>query len=135
MRHSLSKDTGFKRRNSSTPYISLQRLPMFAPWRSHNPERITKSHITGKSFIIINSHYKVKPGAVSYNFMFSCKIMLHSVDKIHCTMKQGQEEPVQKVFLCEFVEKVGTRAKRVIMTCSETSFLFRLGQKCLLSLK
>ena len=26
---------------------------MFAPWRSHNPERITKSHITGKSFIAV----------------------------------------------------------------------------------
>ena len=24
---------------------------MFAPWRSHNPVRITKSSITGKSFI------------------------------------------------------------------------------------
>ena len=24
---------------------------MFAPWQSHSPVRITKSHITGKSFI------------------------------------------------------------------------------------
>ena len=26
---------------------------MFAPWRSHNPVRITKSPITGKSFIAV----------------------------------------------------------------------------------
>ena len=36
----------------SLPYISLQRFAMFAPWRSHNPVRITKSPITGKSFIV-----------------------------------------------------------------------------------
>ena len=41
MRHSMSKDTALKRRNSSTPYISLQRLAMFAPWRSQNPLRKT----------------------------------------------------------------------------------------------
>ena len=32
-------------------YISLWRFAMFAPWPSHNPVRITKSPITGKSFI------------------------------------------------------------------------------------
>ena len=26
---------------------------MFAPWRSYNPVLITKSHITGKSFIVV----------------------------------------------------------------------------------
>ena len=32
-------------------YISLWRFAMFAPWPSHNPVRITKSPIAGKSFI------------------------------------------------------------------------------------
>ena len=47
----------FQWRNNSTPYISLYLLAMIALWRSHIPVRITKSPITGKSFVTSLSEF------------------------------------------------------------------------------
>ena len=45
-------------------------LALFAPWRSHKPVRITKSPITGKSFIA--------PGQIYYPLKYFSKNVMNT---------------------------------------------------------
>ena len=61
----------FQWRNNSTPYISLYLLVMIALWRSHIPVRITKSPITGKSFVTSLSEFVSSPSSFIHPFFNS----------------------------------------------------------------
>ena len=67
----LCRKTLLSMENNSTSYISLYLLAMIALWRSHIPVRITKSPITGKSFVTSLSEFVSSPSSFIHPFFNS----------------------------------------------------------------
>ena len=79
---------------------------MFAPWRSHNPVRITKSPITGKSFI--RGHRKQAPDQTEERSVNGPPIFV-SKRSVQFAIVLMQNDSLWLLLALEDVEVIGDR--------------------------
>ena len=101
MWHSLSKDTTFNR--ETAPRHTFLCIP---PWRSHNPVRITKSPITGKSFI--RGHRKQAPDQTEERSVNGPPIFV-SKRSVQFAIVSMQNDSLWLLLALEDVEVIGDR--------------------------